>query len=117
MKPLTAPEHIQGRMHGLGRAARVLERDNFVKRALAAGHSAREIAAALKMKPSRFAERYGALVAAQASKPKVLVAEKEPRAVIVVDGQPVSLATLPWPVCADARHETAPRHRGLIGSK
>ena len=75
-----------------------------------------QIAAALDTQPNQLREGYRSLFdelegRAKPSAPRV------PRAVIHVAGQPVSLAPLPWEITPDARHETAPRHRGLIGSR
>lgn len=39
------------------------------------------------------------------------------RAVIEVEGQRISLAPLPFDIASDARIETAPRRRGLIGGR
>ena len=65
---LSAPEHIRGRIRGVGMKAKINARGVFIRQALVAG-------------------------------------------------RPVSLAPLPWEITPDARHETAPRHRGLIGAR
>lgn len=39
------------------------------------------------------------------------------RAVVEVEGLRISLPPLPFEITPDARHETAPRHRGLIGGR
>ena len=113
---LSAPEHIRGRIRGVGMKAKINARGVFIRQALVAGHTAQQIAAALDTQPSQLREGYRSLFdelegRAKPSAPRV------PRAVIHVAGQPVSLAPLPWEITPDARHETAPRHRGLIGSR
>ena len=113
---LVAPDHIRGRIRGEGERAKIAARRGFVRRSLVAGHTVEQIATALDVPLHQMRKSYGALLddlagRAKPSKPRA------PRDVINIDGQPVSLAPLPWPITTDPRHETAPRHRGLIGGR
>ena len=114
---LSAPEHIRGRIRGVGMKAKINARGVFIRQALVAGHTAQQIAAALDTQPNQLREGYRSLFdeLEGRAKPSAPRAQRAPRAVIHVDGLPVSLAPLPWEIQPDARHETAPRHRGLIG--
>ena len=111
---LTAPDHIRGRIRGVGMKAKINARGVFVRRALVAGHTAQQIAAALDMKPSQLRGSYRSLFDELEGRAKPTTT-RAPRAIIHVDGLPVSVAPLPWEITPDARHETAPRYRGLIG--
>lgn len=111
---LTAPEHIRGRIRGVGMRAKINARGVFVRQALVAGHTAQQIAAALDTQPNQLREGYRSLFDELEGRAKPS-APRAPRAVIHVAGHPVSVAPLPWEIQPDARHETAPRHRGLIG--
>ena len=113
---LTAPEHIRGRIRGVGMRAKINARGVFVRKALVAGHTAQQIAAALDMQPNQLREGYRSLFDELEGRAKPS-APRAPRAVIHIAGQPVSVAPLPWEITPDARHETAPRYRRLVGSK
>ena len=112
---LSAPEHIRGRIRGAGMRAAIGDRKVFIRRALASGHTVREIATALEVQPYTLTSGYGDLLREFEGRAKTPRQPRAPRAVIHVAGQPVSLAPLPWEITPDPRHETAPRHRGLIG--
>ena len=111
---LTAPDHIRGRIRGVGMKAKINARGVFIRQALVAGHTAQQIAAALDTQPNQLREGYRSLFDELEGRAKPS-APRAPRAVIHVAGHPVSVAPLPWEIPPDARHETAPRHRGLIG--
>ena len=111
---LTAPEHIRGRIRGVGMKAKINARGVFIRQALVAGYTAQQIAAALDTQPNQLREGYRSLFDELEGRAKPTTT-RAPRAVIHVAGQPVSVAPLPWEIQPDARHETAPRHRGLIG--
>ena len=111
---LSAPEHIRGRIRGVGMKAKINARGVFIRQALVAGHTAQQIAAALDTQPNQLREGYRSLFDELEGRAKPS-APRAPRAVIHIAGQPVSVAPLPWEIQPDARHETAPRHRGLIG--
>lgn len=117
MKSLIAPSHIIGSLRGVPNAKRVRdERAAFVAKAAAAGYTANAIGQALGLKGPTVRNAHPKAF----QKPEVEVKQKplrSPRAVVNVAGQPVSLPPLPFEITHDPRHETAPRHRGLVGSR
>ena len=128
MTNLTAPAAIRGRLVGNSAAinARTIERREWV--AANAHHGPAAIAAALGLSRHTIRNHYHTLFAA----PPVARIERPAKDVTTVVyerymassssqvAQRVNLPRMPWDDAErgpDARHETAPRHRGLIGAR
>lgn len=128
MTNLTAPAAVRGRLVGNRAAitARTIARREWV--AANAHHGPAAIAAALGLSRDTIRNQYHTLFAA----PAVPLVEKPAKDVTAVvyerhmassssQAAPrVNLPRLPWDDAErgpDARHETAPRHRGLIGAR
>lgn len=114
MTPLTAPKSICGPMNGLKRQERVAARHGFVAKAAAQGYSVQQVAKALDISTSTVRDNWRALFVRPAEvNPQ---RDRSDRATITVNGMSVSLAPLPFEITPDPRHETAPRHRGLVAT-
>ena len=128
MTNLTAPAAIRGRLVGNRAAitAQTIARREWV--AANAHHGQAAIAAALGLSRDTIRNQYHALFAA----PPVARIERPAKDVTVVvyerhmassssqTAPRVNLPRMPWDDAErgpDARHETTPRHRGLVGSK
>ena len=128
MTSLIAPAHITGCMRGKGGAA-TKERAAWIAQSSEAGYTVDQIAAALGLKAESLRNNFASVFRKPAPEP---VPPRQPRmdctVMTIRSGgtqqvdtlhHRVSLARAPWDdaeISPDPRHETAPRHRGLIGS-
>ena len=129
MKRLTAPSHITGCMRGKGGAA-TKERAAWIAQSSEAGYTVDQIAAALGLKAESLRNNFASVFRKPATEPEP-APQRKPRTDCTVmtitnvgkhvaDGGMirVSLPRAPFDdleLSRDPRHETAPRHRGLIG--
>lgn len=133
MTKLVAPQHIRGLLRGPGATRHMPDRRAFVQRAADEGHSVQAIATALGISPSTLRYNYRDILlarkpAAPKAQPKQRTDHSDRVVMVIRSGgfvgddsfaRRVTLPRAPWDateITPDPRHETAPRHRGLVAT-
>lgn len=130
MKRLTAPKRIRGPLVGGGARTRLDERRKFIERAAADGYTVEQVAKAVGISPNTLYGNFRSLFAPRPTETEAPVSKPatDRTTMVIRSGGAlqeasyhtrISLPRAPWEgaeIAPDPRHETAPRHRGLVGS-